>query len=57
MTGETSAQEMNSFTEDTVSLIRHDGEEQVHVREPCGLLHKNYVRRYLLKIRNQDNFV
>lgn len=29
MTGETSAQEMNSFTEDTVSLIRHDGEEQV----------------------------
>ncbi|KAL9985126.1 hypothetical protein ACROYT_G007494 [Oculina patagonica] len=28
MNGETTAQEMNSFTEDTDSLIRHDGEEQ-----------------------------
>lgn len=29
MTGEALTQELNSFTEDTVSLIRHDGVEQV----------------------------
>ena len=29
MTVEALTQELNSFTEDTVSLIRHDGVEQV----------------------------